>query len=120
MVTMAVANSSNNMSSGQSCIVDIGSGLVKSGFAGDDAPRSVFYSIVGRPRHKGVMVGMGQKDTYVGDEAQAKRGILQLTRPVQKGIVNDWEAMEKILHHNFYNELRVHLKKDLVLSLKLL
>lgn len=104
---MAVANSSNNMSSGQSCIVDIGSGLVKSGFAGDDAPRSVFYSIVGRPRHKGVMVGMGQNDTYVGDEAQAKRGILQLTRPVQKGIVNDWEAMEKILHHNFYNELRV-------------
>ena len=23
-------------------------------------------SIVGRPRHQGVMVGMGQKDSYVG------------------------------------------------------
>ena len=26
----------------------------------------LFSSIVGRPRHQGVMVGMGQKDSYVG------------------------------------------------------
>jgi actin beta/gamma 1 len=41
--------------------------MCKAGFAGDDAPRAVFPSIVGRPRHQGVMVGMGQKDSYVGD-----------------------------------------------------
>jgi len=35
--------------------------LPQAGFAGDDAPRAVFPSIVGRPRHTGVMVGMGQK-----------------------------------------------------------
>ena len=40
------------------------------GFAGDDAPRAVFPSIVGRPKHPGIMVGMDQKDSYVGDEAQ--------------------------------------------------
>jgi len=74
---------------------------------GDDAPRAVFPSITGRPKNPSILVGMNAKDTFVGDEAQAKRGILKLSYPIEHGIVTNWEDMEKIWHHTYYNELRV-------------
>ena len=47
-------------------VIDNGSGMCKAGFAGDDAPRAVFPSIVGRPRHQVRMATIAQilNDTF--------------------------------------------------------
>jgi actin beta/gamma 1 len=91
----------------QALVCDNGSGMVKAGFAGDDAPRCVFPSIVGRPKTEGAMMGTAKKDAYIGDDAQSKRGILLIRYPIEHGIVTNWDDMEKIWHHTFFNELRV-------------
>lgn len=88
-------------------VIDNGSGMCKAGFASEDAPRAVFPCIVGRPKHPDVMVGMEQHDSYVGDAALVRRGVLSIRYPIEHGIVTNWDDMEKIWHHTFYNELRI-------------
>jgi len=88
-------------------VIDNGSGMCKAGLAGEENPRAVFPAIVGSPREQTIMMGTENKDVYVGSEAQAKRGILSLRYPVEHGIVQDWDGMEKIWQHCFNNELRV-------------
>merc|ERR1719326_1929139 len=89
-------------------VLDNGSGMVKAGFAGEEAPQCVFPAIVGRPRgNTGQMIGGSQKSEYIGEEAMKMKGVLNINYPIAAGIVESWEDMEKVWHHTFYNELRV-------------
>ena len=74
-------------------IVDNGSGSCKAGFGGDDAPRAVFSSLVGRPSQ---LEEDASADTYVGSEAQSRRESLQLSNPIERGIVTNWHDMEMV------------------------
>ncbi|KAJ5073820.1 actin [Anaeramoeba ignava] len=91
----------------ETIIIDNGSSTIKTGFGGDDEPRIIFPSIVGRQKHPGIMVGMNIKDYYVGDEAKSKRGILTLKYPIEHGIITNWNDIEHVWHHTFYNELKI-------------
>ncbi|XP_038044644.1 actin, clone 302-like isoform X2 [Patiria miniata] len=88
-------------------IIDNGSWTIKAGFAGEDAPKAVFRSMVGEPRHQNIAGIPELRDTYIGDEAERKRGILSLKYPIEKGVITNWDHMEKVWHHTFHNELNV-------------
>merc|ERR1711924_197754 len=92
-------------------VVDNGSGMMKAGCSGEDAPKVTFSSVVGYPKGKSALVGT-EKDFYVGEEAQQKRGILLLKYPLDHGIVNNWDDMEKVWRHTFDNELRMVIPKE--------
>jgi actin, other eukaryote len=91
-------------------IIDNGSSTVKVGFAGEKAPKMVIPTVVGFDKGQTRrMFGVERKDYYVGDEVKSGyiTGYLQLSHPVQNGIVTNWDDMEKIWRHIYFQELRV-------------
>lgn len=62
----------------QPVVIDAGSGVTKAGFAGQDAPTSVFPTVFGVPKHSRVMAGALVGDSFVGDAAMQHRGLLVL------------------------------------------
>lgn len=52
----------------QPVVIDNGSGVIKAGFAGDQAPKCRFANFVGRPKHTRVMAGALEGDLFIGRE----------------------------------------------------
>ena len=92
-------------------VIDNGSGSLRAGLAGGTSPTSVIPSVVGYSKKKAAESSTEEKkdvrDVLVGKDALKKQESLELKHPVQHGIVTDWDAMEKLWHHAFYNELKV-------------
>lgn len=95
-------------------VIDNGSGMIKAGLAGEDAPRVYFPSVVGVPRYEKLPVA-DEKSFYIGQDAINKRGVLTLEYPLENGIVKNWDFMEKIWHYTYYNELKTDPTEQAVL-----
>ena len=52
-------------------------------------------------------MGVDIKDFYVGDEAMIRRGILCIRYPVESGFVSNWDDMEKVYYHTYYECLQI-------------
>jgi len=87
-------------------VIDNGTGIMKAGFAGEESVKCCFPSYVGRPKHKKVMAGAADGDTFIGSRAEELRGILTLKYPMAHGIVDDWNDMELIWRH-VYSEMKI-------------
>jgi actin-related protein len=93
--------------SGTPLILDIGSAYVKVGFAGDSNPRYVFPAITGTEKYKSIMVDVGARSVYIGNDAMRMRGVLKVNYPIQRGTIMDWNDYYEILNYIFYTLLRL-------------
>lgn len=88
-------------------IIDNGGCTIQAGFAGEDAPRCIMSAVTGRPYTGNTQVEQDIKDFYVGDEAQNRRSVLNLDYPIERGIIKNWDDVEKIWDHVLHKELRI-------------
>lgn len=80
-------------------ICDTGTGVIKAGFAGDKEPVLSFPNLLGRPMLRyDAALGGNQKvsDLEIGNRATELRAMLQLSRPIQNGIIQNWDDMEAV------------------------
>jgi actin-related protein 2 len=92
-------------------VCDNGTGFVKCGFAGENFPRYIFPSMVGRPiirAEEAIAQGIQIKDVMCGDEAAAIRHSLECKYPVENGIVKDWDDMEHLWNYTFNDKLGIN------------
>ncbi|KAI4387689.1 hypothetical protein MLD38_000102 [Melastoma candidum] len=91
-------------------VCDNGTGYVKCGFAGENFPTSVFPCVVGRPmlRYEESLTEQEIKDIVVGEACASLRNQLNISYPVNNGIVQNWDDMGHVWDHAFFNELKVN------------
>ncbi|TKA76937.1 Actin-like protein [Friedmanniomyces simplex] len=87
-------------------VIDNGSGTIRAGYAGEDVPKCIFPSYVGRPKHTRVLAGGLEGDVFIGNRAQEHRGLLKLRYPLEHGVVTDWDDMERIWQYIYTDELK--------------
>lgn len=95
----------------QPVVLDNGSGVLKAGFAGDQTPKCIFANYVGRPKHVRLMAGALEGDAFIGSKAETHRGLLKIKYPIEHGIVEDWQDMERIWTHLFSKE-QLHIQPE--------
>lgn len=79
-------------------VIDNGTGWIRAGFAGEDAPRIVFPAVLGLPRTSGAI---SSNDVLIGDAALEKKDSYNLQRPLERGRIASWEGMTLLWRHAF-------------------
>jgi len=87
-------------------ICDNGTGFVKCGFGGSNFPTQIFPSLVGRPilRSTAKIGNIELKDLMIGDEASELRSMLEVSYPMENGIVRSWDDMISLYNYTFGSE----------------
>lgn len=97
------------MSREKKFVIDNGSGLCKAGFAGEEVPKVVLPSFIGKPKSKSQE--LGDKKDFVGNEVISKRGLLNISYPMENGNIINFDDMEKIWNYLLNYDLQLESKE---------
>ncbi|XP_020579051.1 actin-related protein 4 [Phalaenopsis equestris] len=118
-------------------VIDLGSHTCKAGYAGEDAPKAVFPSVVGSIEQleavngakldkglesisdpKGGLKGFDSEKSktkrklYVGSQALGfRRDYMEVISPFKDGVVTDWDIVDNIWAHAFKERLLIDPKE---------
>ena len=90
-------------------VLDNGTGYLKAGLSSSDLPTVTIPSLVGRPmlRYAETLEGVELKDIMIGDEVIPVRSLLELTYPMEEGIVKHDEEMRLLWDYCIFNKLKI-------------
>lgn len=92
----------------QPIVLDNGSGNIRCGFSTDEQPRVSYSNLIGKPKYNKIDYlpsDINIDDSFVGNQAQLRRGLLKLTYPIDHGIINDWDSLELIWQQVLLHDL---------------
>lgn len=90
-------------------VIDNGTGFTKMGYAGNDEPTYIIPSTYCDAESAGKRSDtLDDLDFFIGNEAieAARSKQYTLSYPIQHGIVEDWDKMERVWQHCFFRYLR--------------
>ena len=96
---------SDDESEGTHVIIDNGSSYMRCGLNGEEGPRVKIRSCVGYPK-KYSSSRSDNKAFYIGDEIKSKEIPLNINYPINHGIIENWDDMEKIWGYLFTEGLK--------------
>lgn len=88
-------------------VIDVGTSVTKAGFSGEESPRCLFHTCVGTPKHQKTRATLLLHPTEIptGEEAYQASGLMSTAKPVVKGQIEDFDALEQLLFDTFYRRL---------------
>lgn len=91
----------------QHIVIDHGSYCIKSGFNGENAPRSIVPSIVGKLKNDYLNFYYDKDISYIGEEINFNASNLNFKYPLENPAFMDTDLMEEIWNYIFNDELKV-------------
>jgi actin, other eukaryote len=88
-------------------VVDNGTYAIKAGINGNDSPTHTFMNLVGQPFHDGIPGTAEHTESCKIGSQIIDPSLYRLERPMERGVVRDWDLMSQVWNHMFYNELRL-------------